>query len=146
MAARDLERVLWAWLKRGVPLLAGRKHVQRIEDTTKTGTPDVEGCINGGSFWCELKVAHEQRTKGTIRIPHFTARQAFFLLRRAEAGGRAWLLIRVGQHPTMGHYLVPGALCEELLDRPITLVRLRELSTIDPGSPAERVLLACAHD
>ncbi len=146
MSDRTKETALWGWLKSGLPRLAeaGHRHdVQRIEDTTKSGTPDVEGCIDGGCFWAELKVAYEQPTKGTVRVKT-TVFQVHRALRRRRAGGRSWYLIRVGVHPRAQHFLVPGDYAEELLDKPISLERLTSVSALDPKARPEAILLAAS--
>lgn len=140
---RTKESALWAWLKGGLARISEPHHVQRIEDTTKSGTPDVEGCIGGRAFWAELKVAYEQPTRGTVRIKT-TAFQVYFAIKRRQAGGLSWYLIRVGTHPNWAHYLIPGQHAEELLDRPIALERLRKLSAVDPKSRPEAIMLAAS--
>ncbi len=142
-ADRTKETALWQWLKTGVARIKMPKHVQRIEDTTKSGTPDVEGCIEGRSFWAELKVAYEQPTRGTVRIKT-TVFQVYFAVKRTSAGGLSWYLIRVGTAPNMSHYLVPGQYAEELLDKPITLKRLEELSIVDRHSRPEDIMMAAS--
>ena len=137
------ERELWAWLKKGAKALTVPHHIHRIEDLTKSGTPDVEGCIGGSAFWAELKVATEQRTRGTIRIST-TAHQVYFALQRSRAGGRSWYLIRVGTYPSWEHYLVPGMLAEQLLDKPIPLLHLVSMSPVPPNASAVQLLLAAA--
>lgn len=142
-ADRTRESALWDWLKVAVARLLEPHHVHRVEDVTKSGTPDVEGCIGGRQFWLELKVAYEQPTRGTVRIKT-TAFQVYFAAKRRRAGGRSWYLIRVGTHPRWAHYLVSGEHAEELLERPISLERLAELSPIGPHSKAEAFLMAAS--
>lgn len=140
---RTKETALWGWLKGSLGKLGEPHHVQRIEDTTKSGTPDVEGCIGGRGFWAELKVAYEQPTKGTVRIKT-TVHQVYWAIRRTAAGGLSWYLIRVGTHPNWAHYLVPGRHAEELLDRTISYERLRELSVVDPRCRPEDIMMAAS--
>lgn len=140
---RTKESALWAWLKGATARIPEPHHIQRIEDTTKSGTPDVEGCIGGRGFWAELKVAYEQTTKGTVRVKT-TVHQVYFALKRAKAGGLSWYLIRVGTHPNWTHYLVPGRHAEELLDRAVSLERLRELSVVDPRCRPEGIMMAAS--
>lgn len=140
---RTRETAFWKWLKSGVARLSKPHHVQRIEDTTKSGTPDVEGCIDGRSFWAELKVAYEQPTRGTVRIKT-TSFQAYFAIKRREAGGLSWYLIRAGMHPNWEHYLIPGQHAEELLDKPISVQRLRNLSAVDPKARPEDIMMAAS--
>ena len=140
---RTKESALWGWLREGLKRMKAPKHVQRIEDTTKSGTPDVEGCIEGRAFWVELKVAYEQLTKGTVRVKT-TVHQVYFAIKRRQAGGLSWYLIRVGTHPKWEHYLIPGQHAEELLERPISLERLRNLSAVRPDSRPEDIMMAAS--
>lgn len=144
MSDRDRESALWAWLRDALPRLHMKKHVQRIEDSTKSGTPDVEGCLVGGRpFWMELKVAYEQERSPVVRVKT-TDRQVYFALRRAQAGGLSWYLIRVGKYPRRSHYLIPGVLSEALLDKPVALDWLHTHSAVLPDATAERIFCAAA--
>lgn len=141
---RSKETSLWQWLKRAADKMGPRRaDVQRIEDTTKTGTPDVEGFVDGGQFWCELKVAHEM-AGGRWRVKLTTA-QFHAARRRRRAGGLSWVLVRVGSHPCR-HYLVDGLLSEELHERaePVTEARLLELSTSLAEADAGKLLKTMA--
>jgi hypothetical protein len=138
-AERTKESALWGWLRDSRP----RLNEPRVEDATKSGTPDVEGCIGGRPFWAELKVAYEQRTRGTVRVKT-TVDQVYFAIKRRQAGGLSWYLIRVGTYPKWGHYLIPGQHAEELLDRPIALDRLRNLSAAPIDARPEALLMAAS--
>lgn len=65
-----------------------------VENTVLPGTPDVE-CLGG---WIELKSvdAWPARTCSRLAVPHFSAIQRAWLRRRCRRGGRAFLLLRVG--------------------------------------------------
>lgn len=141
---RDRESNLWGWLRDSLPRIPHKKHVQRIEDSTKSGTPDVEGMIEGGlPFWIELKVAYEQVRLPVVRVKT-TDKQVYFALKRTQVGGLSWYLIRVGKHPNRFHFLIHGALAEQLLDKPITLDWLHDHSACDPQAGAVDVLLTAA--
>lgn len=133
---RNRESSLWSWLKDHLKELRPLKHdVQRIENACAKGTPDVEGCIDGETFWCELKVAYEMAgDKLRVRITPEQVRRA---LRRVRAGGRSWVLVRVcGETWRQNeHYLVRGEDAEELL-LPVPRARLLELSAAQPRSAA----------
>jgi hypothetical protein len=65
-----------------------------IENPVHPGTPDlnyVEGFV-------ELKIVEKwpERATTILRLPHFTPQQRVWLTRRVRAGGRAFLLLRVG--------------------------------------------------
>lgn len=141
---RNRESALWGWLKTHLKELRqyGLKYdVQRIENTVGKGTPDVEGCIAGDSFWCELKIAHQMAgDKVRVRI---TADQVRKALRRVKAGGRSWVLVRVCGETwhTNRHYLVAGEHAEELM-QPVSLARLEVLSAIPSDAAAVELLKA----
>ncbi len=141
---RNRETALWNWLKTHLNELraVGLRHdVQRVENAVGKGTPDVEGCIAGETFWCELKVAYEM-ANGMVRV-RITADQVRRALRRERAGARSWVLVRVCGRTWREnrHFLVPGRDSEHLLN-PLPLARLRELSSIDPAAAAVEVLKA----
>ncbi len=104
------EATLWSWLRRGLKPLGQPHDVHRIETSTESGYPDVEGCINANTFLVELKVARSIRKKdGSFSLDHYHAKQAYTLYRRWQAGGRSWLLVRYPGSDTTGrHFLVPG--------------------------------------
>ncbi len=63
-----------------------------VENPVGPGTPDVN-YIEG---WVELKqLRHWPRTTGPVQIRHFRKGQRIWLRQRWEAGGNAWLLLRV---------------------------------------------------
>lgn len=141
---RDRESNLWGWLRDALPKLPAKKHIQRIEDSTKSGTPDVEGMIQGGlPFWIELKVAYEQVRSPVVRVKT-TDKQVYFALKRTQVGGLSWYLIRVGKHPNRFHFLIRGELAEMLFDKPITLDWLHDHSACDPQDTAVGILLTAA--
>lgn len=141
---RDRESNLWGWLRDGLTSIPQRKHVQRIEDSTKSGTPDVEGLIQGGEpFWIELKVAYEQVRSPVVRVKT-TDKQVYFALKRSQVGGLSWYLIRVGKHPHRFHFLIPGHFAEALLDKPVTIDWLHANSACDPKAGVRDILAAAS--
>lgn len=141
---RDRESNLWGWLRDGLPSLKVKKHVHRIEDSTKSGTPDVEGKIDGRPpFWIELKVAYEQARSPIVRVKT-TDKQVYFALKRTQVGGLSWYLIRVGKHPHRGHFLIPGELAEALLDKPVSLDWLHTNSACDPHAGVADIIMAAS--
>lgn len=69
------------------------------EDALNTGIPDLSYSGGGVHGWIELKwlPAWPKRAETPVRIPHYTKEQKHFLLSRGRAGGRCWLLLRVGK-------------------------------------------------
>lgn len=141
---RDRESNLWGWLRDSLPSISQKKHVQRIEDSTKSGTPDVEGMVQGGlPFWIELKVAYEQVRSPVVRVKT-TGKQVYFALKRTQVGGLSWYLIRVGKHPHRFHFLIPGELSEALLDKPVSLDWLHANSACDPQASARNIIMVAS--
>lgn len=66
----------------------------RIEShLTGSGIPDV----NYNKGWIELKYAERWPPRGgPLRVDHFTKEQRGWLAKRRKAGGRAFLLLKVG--------------------------------------------------
>lgn len=66
----------------------------RIESgTTGSGIPDVNYLWG----WIELKAAARWPPReGPLRVDHFTTEQRTWLTRRSIAGGKAFLLLKVG--------------------------------------------------
>ena len=66
----------------------------RMENPIVPGTPDV----NYNHGWVELKFAERWPPRGgPLRVDHFTRQQRTWLTRRRKAGGRAFLLLKVGE-------------------------------------------------
>jgi hypothetical protein len=139
---RNREASLWQWLKDHRKELRPLRHdIQRIENGVGKGTPDVEGCIDAKTFWCELKIA--LKMKGDNFRIHITGDQVRKALRRENAGGRSWVLIRICGDTWRDnrHYLIAGKNSEELM-KPISRARLEELSACQPHAAAVEILKA----
>lgn len=81
---------MWEALR---PLLKGLDPV-RVENPMQPGTPDVNITLG----WIELKFADGWPPKGgPLRVDHFTKGQRIWLTRRCRNGGKAWLLLKVGE-------------------------------------------------
>ena len=69
-------------------------HPERIESHIKGGIPDV----NYNHGWLELKYAERWPPRGgPLRVDHFTREQRSWLTERRKAGGRAFLMLKVGK-------------------------------------------------
>lgn len=123
------ETSLWSWLSQARTQLAPNVfgepalHIQRIENLTGAGTPDVEGFVsaywNGdsenltehhGQFWLELKShVRPARARTPIRFPlKGRDAQIEFMRRRWSMGGNAYWLLQVGEGADRVLYLAPG--------------------------------------
>ena len=67
-------------------------HCQPIEDALTAGVPDVSACLNGFDSWVEIKVAHD-----------LTLEQRKWLVARARAGGRVFVLKQVDKRIVLIH-------------------------------------------
>lgn len=133
---RNRETSLWNWLKEHLKELRPRRFdVQRIENAVAKGTPDVEGCIDGETFWCELKVGY--RLFGDRVRVRITQAQVNRAVLRCRAGGRSWVLVRLCGDTWRDnrHYLVPGHRAGRLLE-PISIGDLEAASAAAPASAA----------
>lgn len=101
------EAQLWSALRSKIGRFG---HLVRIENLTEKGTPDVEGSIRGVGFWIELKEipAWPIRPETPVRIPHYKPEQRLWIRARTLAGGRVFLLLRVGKHPAARYLLFGG--------------------------------------
>lgn len=82
--------------------------LRRVENSLTQGTPDVEGCFFGRSFWIELKSADRPVRPTSALKFDLTIFQARWLQKRWHVGGHAWVLVRVGKGSNSKVYLIPG--------------------------------------
>jgi hypothetical protein len=74
-------------------------HWQRIEDACQAGIPDINFCWQGIEFWVEAKQAEESdipKRNTTLFKLGLQPEQALWLENRRCAGGRAYVLAKVG--------------------------------------------------
>jgi hypothetical protein len=80
-------------------LLKGYGHIQSHEDKYSTGIPDLDYCFNSAAGWCELKIIREWPKKADTNLhgalKHLTNDQCNWLKKRRNAGGRAFILLKV---------------------------------------------------
>lgn len=72
------------------PKLKGLDPV-RIENRCESGTPDV----NYVEGWIELKIGCAPKRGGIFTIEHYSPEQRVWAIRRALAGGRVWMFVKV---------------------------------------------------
>ena len=119
------ENVLWAWLRRGVKGMPGND-MERVENCVSNGTPDVDGCLNGGAYKIELKRV-PARDNGSV-ITRFEPMQIPWLERRWKSGGNAWVLLAVGQGHAVRRYLIRG--CDAHTLQSCDVDTLEEISVV----------------
>lgn len=84
------ERAAWTSIR---PVLKAFDPV-RIESPMESGVPDVNLTVG----WMELKYAARWPPKGgPLRLDHYTQEQKTWATRRIAAGGRVFLLLKVGR-------------------------------------------------
>lgn len=84
------ESAMWTALR---PELKGLDPV-RIESVVGSGVPDVN-YVHG---WIELKYEHEwPKRGGPLRLKRYTKEQKAWAVKREAAGGRVYLLLKVGE-------------------------------------------------
>lgn len=115
----SLERELWKRVRKaGIHL---RKcgfgvHLCRIENDAGAGNPDVDGCIDGGQIWLELKSCTRPVRPSTPIRPKVRQSQDIWLQERVRAGCRVcFVLIQVGESQDARLYLIPGNLYPKII-------------------------------
>lgn len=68
---------------------------RRVENVVGPGHPDVN--YAGGDIELKALEAFPVRAETKVVVPEFSGEQAGWLLQRERAGGRAWLMVRVGR-------------------------------------------------
>jgi len=95
---RITSKAVWTQLRDNAPPFA---RLNRVENNVGFGIPDVNGCFLGNEFWIEIKI-------GTIRRdpeqPIFdkkygmTVEQINWHIEQNQAGGRSFILLRIGEN------------------------------------------------
>jgi hypothetical protein len=88
------EASLWNWLRKGV---LPRGHYSRIESDASPGFPDVSYCIDGVEGTIELKEARNPKAKYPFKQGGLRPTQLRWIKDRVAAGGRVWILARIGK-------------------------------------------------
>lgn len=147
------ETALWDWQKKAKAFFKHDLHMNRVENSTMAGMPDVEGylrtCMRHGQFWTELKsTARPARETTPIR---FAVRdrqaQIEWIEKRWGLGGAVSLLLQVGVSSHLVRYLVPGMHVRQVYEG-VPESRLRELAAVYGGprdlKPQQAVMAALA--
>ena len=101
------ERGMWNSLR---PILKPLDPV-RIESPITPGNPDVNYTLG----WIELKYMPRWPIKGgPLRVDHYTPEQRKWALRRKKAGGRVYLLLKVGRDEWL---LFDGAVAAQIIGK-----------------------------
>lgn len=136
------ESQLWQRCKAGGKIIRQQGHkldMQRIENSATSGHPDVEGCLDGGQFWIELKSCLRPARADTPIRPKKRQSQEIWHEERTRAGCRInWILIQVGEDKAGKLYLIPGCRYEEIT---APESKLAEMSVLPPSATAADVIL-----
>lgn len=98
MITEQKEIKLWHWLKN--KLSKHNVDMQRIENTTGCGVPDVNACYKGSDAWIELKV----HVKGMVVL---RKEQYAWLVRRSNNDGNVMVIAHNTDDETIEIYLPP---------------------------------------
>jgi hypothetical protein len=142
------ESALWVRIKKtGIKTLVNSGyavHLTRIENAVGTGHPDVEGCINGGQTWIELKSEmRPKRIDTPVHLKAWRESQSVWHKGRTDAGSRIhWVLIQVGEDNDALLYLIPGMYYDRV--KALAEVELKALSVVPPKASISDVLIRAA--
>lgn len=100
------EQNFWGNL-REVLMTVPKTVLERVENGIGIGTGDVSGVMWGDDFWAELKAlpaapAHEETV---VRLPHYTQQQRQWIRNRGRAGGKVFLMLKIGIGPKAEHFV-----------------------------------------
>lgn len=121
MAAKS-ESKSWKKLKGRLP----SGHIMRVENPALPGTPDVNLCINGVEFWCELKHVHElpKQAETPVFRGCLKPEQILWHRLRHRAKGKSYIVGYVEESDEF--YIIPGEYAPEFNTFP--MARLKELN------------------
>jgi len=92
------ESSFWNSLRKGLMQASNNRiFLERHENSLNSGTPDVHYCLNAVSGWIELKYLPDYPVHADtlIHLRHFNDFQRLWLQRYYQAGGNAWLILRI---------------------------------------------------
>lgn len=131
------ETQLWTFL---TPRMVPYGRIVRVENgPTVAGTPDIYYNLKGNTGWIEGKHLDILPTgnRTPIVIPTLTVEQINWLHDEADAGGRAFLLLRGGRSLMLFAPDEAEALFYRNLNLASALARAKFVSTVDAFKPAE---------
>lgn len=107
MSAQKIKEAnLWRWLSQA-QTKSPELMLMRVENSVGSGTPDVYGCLQGTSFWLELKALALPKNERRVSIGLSPA-QISWLYNHYRAGGRSGALIQYGSGADKMLFVVPG--------------------------------------
>lgn len=123
------ERNAYNAFRKGI--IRGHDRIDRVENLSCYGMPDVNGCFEGSEFWMELKQAKEPKRASTplLRSQHgFSVEQQNWMMLQVRAGGKAFAYIETDKRRLLisGDRCFTGALQFDL--NQMTVLELIEIS------------------
>lgn len=111
--SRMKEQKLWDAMRDGLLAVGGTKRVrlERIENLAGSGAPDVLALCDGVVTWCELKAVDALPLRPTTRVlgaEGLSLPQRNWHMSWHQAGGRALIIVGVGQGRDRMHFAVEG--------------------------------------
>lgn len=138
------ETSLWDWLSRARRYYREELDIQRVENLVGSGTPDVEGFLQGrGSFWIELKALESPKSDDSNVNHQVSQDQISWLYNRWASGGKGWILFQFGSGAAAEKFLMYGEKVLRL-QSPITYRELKLLSVTVSTLTPEEVIYAAA--
>ncbi len=136
------ESRLWAWLNKTKRIFKKQLHLNRIENGVMEGMADTEGCLHGRQFWIELKCEARPSNPSTKIKLRFEPAQLPWLNRRIGAGGRAFVLIQVGQGAAALRYLITAD--RKSLEHGMLETTMKRCAVVDPKATAADIITAAS--
>lgn len=134
------ESSLWDWLKKANLSFRELLHMTRIENTAGDGASDVEGVLDGGPFYVELKSAARPVRPGTPIKVRFEPSQPGWHEARRNAGRMTFVLLQVGAQHQARRYLVESTHIPAMAEG-VTEQWLDEHAVIGALSSREEILV-----
>lgn len=100
------ESSLWDWLKKSNQTWRELLHMTRIENSAGMGASDVEGVLDGGPFYIELKTSARPARETTPIKVRFEDSQPGWHEARRNAGRKTFILLQVGAQHQARRYLI----------------------------------------
>lgn len=142
------EANLWRKLSKAKEFFGSNLHLVRIENSTDSGTPDVNGCLTYDSkqheFWLELKALTIPANPYKASFNHgVTQAQISWLHTRSKAGGTCGVLFQFGSGASAGYLYIPGGNVL-ILQAPLSFMGLLRAGTLFPNSISPEEILSYA--
>lgn len=141
------ESAMWQWFKTNTK----GAFLERVENLVATGTPDVDGCMDGVAFKIELKRCPSRNDK-MVRVSFRNAQMPWHR-KFWSHGGLCFVLLQVGSAQKAQRYLIKGCDLNDSIfkmrlqgdrkaDYEVSEEELADVSLCDPSASAQQILEA----